>query len=47
VSVVVPTSASCFVRPQVRRNGALVAAGNPTWLLRSPPAGGIPAARQA
>jgi hypothetical protein len=45
VGTAVPTTASCFVRPQVRRNGALVATGNPTWLLRSVPPGGIPAAR--
>lgn len=47
LSVAVDTSGSCFVRPQVRRNGVLVATGNPTWLLRSAPPGGIPAARQA
>ena len=29
----VDTASSCFVRPQVRRDGALVATGNPTWLL--------------
>ena len=34
VEVAVDTTASCWVRPQVRRNGALVATGNPTWLLR-------------
>ena len=43
----VDTTSSCFVRPQLYRNGVLVATGNPTWLLRTPPPGGIPAARQA
>jgi hypothetical protein len=47
VSTAVDTAASCFIRPQVRRNGALVATGNPTWLLRQPPPGGIPPARAA
>jgi hypothetical protein len=47
VRVPVSTATSCFVRPQVRRDGILVAAGNPTWLLRSPPPAGIPAARRA
>ena len=46
VSTSVSTTAGCFVRVQVRRDGALVASGNPTWLLRQPPPGGIPAARQ-
>lgn len=46
-STPVNTATSCFVRPQVRRDGALVATGNPTWLLRQPPPGGIPAARAA
>jgi hypothetical protein len=46
VTATVNTAAPCFVRPQVRRNGTLVATGNPTWLLRSPPPGGIPAPRQ-
>jgi hypothetical protein len=46
VAVSVNTAASCFVRPQVRRNGTLVATGNPTWLLRAPPAAGIPLPRQ-
>jgi hypothetical protein len=45
VTTAVPTSSSCFVRPQVRLGGTLVATGNPTWLLREPPADGIPAAR--
>jgi hypothetical protein len=47
LSVAVDTSSSCFVRPQVRRNGALVGTGNPTWLLRSAPPGGIPGPRSA
>jgi hypothetical protein len=47
VAATVDTAASCFVRPQVRRNGVLVASGNPTWLLREPPPGGIPASRVA
>ncbi|MBW8766601.1 MAG: hypothetical protein JF630_10370 [Geodermatophilales bacterium] len=46
VTVAVDTGASCFIRPQVRLNGTLVATGNPTWLLRSPPPGGIPASRR-
>jgi hypothetical protein len=41
----VDTAASCFVRPQLYRNGVLVATGNPTWLLRQAPPGGIPATR--
>jgi hypothetical protein len=41
----VATSSSCFVRAQVRLNGTLVATGNPTWLLRKEPDGGIPASR--
>lgn len=47
VSTTVDTSSSCFVRPQLRRGGALVATGNPTWLLRSAPPGGIPGPRAA
>lgn len=47
VSTAVGTSASCFVRAQVRRAGTIVATGNPTWLLRQPSPGGIPAARTA
>jgi hypothetical protein len=45
VSTSVDTTTACFVRPQVRRSGTLVATGNPTWLLRQEPSGGIPAAR--
>jgi hypothetical protein len=44
-SAAVGTSASCFVRAQVRRAGAVVATGNPTWLLQQPPAEGIPPSR--
>jgi hypothetical protein len=47
VSTTVSTTTGCFVRPQVRRNGTLLATGNPTWLLREPPPGGIPATRAA
>jgi len=47
LSAAVDTSSSCFVRPQVRRNGAIVGTGNPTWLLRSTPPGGIPGPRSA
>jgi hypothetical protein len=47
VTASVSTSSSCFVRVQVRRNGVLSASGNPTWLLRSAPPGGIPVPRQA
>jgi hypothetical protein len=46
-SVSVSTTTGCFVRAQVRRGGVLVATGNPTWLLRQPPPGGIPAVRAA
>jgi hypothetical protein len=45
VSVAVDTATSCFIRPQVLQNGVLVATGNPTWLLRTPPPGGVPANR--
>lgn len=47
VTASVNTSSSCFLRVQVLRNGALSASGNPTWLLRSAPPGGIPVARAA
>ena len=47
VTASVRTSSSCFLRVQVLVNGALTASGNPTWLLRSAPPGGIPAARAA
>lgn len=47
LSAAVDTSSACFVRPQVRRGGAIVGVGNPTWLLRSAPPGGIPAPRSA
>jgi hypothetical protein len=45
VSADVSTSSDCFVRAQVRKAGAIVASGNPTWLLRRPPEGGIPRSR--
>jgi hypothetical protein len=45
VSAEVSTSSDCFVRAQVRKAGAIVASGNPTWLLRRPPEGGIPRSR--
>ncbi len=44
-STTVNTGTACFVRPQVRRSGTLVATGNPTWLLRQTPPGGVPAGR--
>jgi len=44
--VPISTGSDCFVRPQVRRAGTVVATGNPTWLLRSAPPEGIPPARQ-
>lgn len=47
VTTSVDTSTSCFVRAQLYRNGVLVATGNPIWLLRSAPPGGIPPARAA
>jgi hypothetical protein len=41
------TSSSSFVRATVRdATGAVVGAGNPVWLLRSVPSGGIPSARR-
>jgi hypothetical protein len=45
VSASVDTSTSCFIRAELRRNGLLVATGNPIWLLREPPPTGIPAPR--
>ena len=48
VSRSIDTSGSCFVRAQVRNSaGAIVGVGNPVWLLRNPPPGGIPARRAA
>jgi hypothetical protein len=47
VSAQVSTSSACFVRAQVLRNGNVVATGNPTWLLPTPPPDAIPAARVA
>ncbi len=42
------TTESSFVRATVRRSdGTIVGAGNPVWLLRSAPPGGIPAPRAA
>jgi hypothetical protein len=46
-TVQVSTTSQCFIRPQVRQNGTLTASGNPTWLLRQEPPGGIPSARRA
>ena len=46
VSVAVDTHNECFVRPQIRKSGALTGTGNPTWLLHRPPPAGIPLARQ-
>ena len=47
-TVAVDTTTSCFVRATVRRSdGTIVGAGNPVWLLRDEPAGGIPGTRAA
>jgi hypothetical protein len=47
-SLAVSTTSSCFVRVQVRTSaGVIVGTSNPIWLLRQPPATGIPAARLA
>src|SRR4051812_36506235 len=46
VTVAVDTGASCFIRPQVRLNGTLVATGTPPWLLRPPPPGGTRGSRR-
>jgi hypothetical protein len=44
----VDTTTSSFFRATVRRSdGAIVGAGNPVWLLRSAPSGGIPSSRAA
>jgi hypothetical protein len=46
-TVTVDTSTSRFYRVQVlASDGSVVGCGNPVWLLRSAPAGGIPPARQ-
>lgn len=46
VSRSINTSSSCFVRAQVRNStGAIVGVGNPVWLLRDTPPGGIPTRR--
>jgi hypothetical protein len=43
----VDTGDGCFVRLQVvDAGGAIVAFGQPTWLLTAPPSHGVPAARQ-
>jgi hypothetical protein len=48
VSRSIDTSTSCFMRAQVRNSaGAIVGVGNPVWLLRAAPPGGIPADRSA
>jgi hypothetical protein len=48
VSRTIDTRASVFVRTQVRNSaGAIIGVGNPVWLLRDQPPGGIPAARLA
>jgi hypothetical protein len=45
-TVTVNTSTSRFFRPTVRlSNGTIVGTGNPVWLLRSAPPGGVPAPR--
>ena len=42
-----PTPTSCFARVQVRTSlGRIVGIGNPVWMLREEPAGGIPEARR-
>ncbi len=47
VSRSIDTTSSCFVRIQVRtRTGSIIAFGNPVWLLRQAPPGGVPAARR-
>jgi hypothetical protein len=47
-SVIINTSASTFVRIQVRNSsGAIIGVSNPVWLLQAPPPAGIPAARIA
>jgi hypothetical protein len=48
VTVTVDTSASKFFRPQVvGSDGLVIGTGNPVWLLRTAPPGGIPPARAA
>src|SRR5262249_49996557 len=48
VEQAVDTSAGSFLRTQiVASTGAVIAASNPVWLLRSVPPNGIPAAREA
>jgi hypothetical protein len=45
-SVSVDASSSVFVRAQVRSSaGAIIGIGNPVWLLREAPPGGIPTSR--
>ena len=47
VSLSVSNSSDSFVRTQVQTGGgSTVATSNPLWLLRNPPPGGIPPARQ-
>ena len=47
VSVSVDTTSETFIRPQVLNSaGAVIATGNPVWLLHKAPPGGIPAPRQ-
>jgi hypothetical protein len=46
-TVSVPTTADGFYRAQIKdSSGKLIGSSNPVWLLRRPPPGGIPAARQ-
>lgn len=48
VSTAVDTTSETFIRPQVLNSaGAVIATGNPAWLLHNTPPGGIPAPRQA
>jgi hypothetical protein len=45
--VVIDTTDDCFVRLQVTdRAGAIVAFGQPTWVLKEEPPGGVPPARR-
>ncbi|MFZ0324871.1 MAG: hypothetical protein WAN48_12175 [Actinomycetes bacterium] len=47
-SLPVSTTTSTFVRATVKRaDGTVIGSGNPIWLLRQAPPGGIPAARAA
>jgi hypothetical protein len=48
VSTAVDTANETFIRPQVlNKAGAVIATGNPCWLLHNTPPGGIPTPRQS